>query len=72
MSQRYEFACDNPNALEFGKCHKQENNSGCSGCPDPAGGDVRLLASYEFYTPLEESGSDQTVVRKKLTRGDFA
>jgi len=49
--------CLNPNALEYGKCFKEENNNGCGcSCDDGSG--------------CEEE-ENTTVIRKKLTRQDF-
>jgi len=50
--------CENPNALEYQKCHKEENNNGC-GCSCDDG-------SWE-----EEQEERITVIRNRWTREDF-
>jgi len=52
-------SCNNPNALEYGKCFKPEHNSACD-CGF-GGGDS---------DSSEED--DCTVIRRRLTRMDFA
>ena len=51
--------CKNPNALEFGKCHKVEHNNGC-GCS----GDTS-------NTEEQEASASVTIIRSSSTRQDF-
>ncbi len=56
--------CENPNALEFGKCHKSENNNGC-GCD----GDT---SNVDNAGADDDTELDRTVIRQSFTREDFA
>lgn len=53
--------CENPDALEYQKCYKKENNAGCA-CSCHQSSDAPDQNSTELET---------TIVRVKNTREDF-
>lgn len=60
MSQKYP-TCEDPNAPEYEKCYKKENNSGCScSCAQ---------ANSSIETTTEET---ETIIRARNTRDDFS
>lgn len=63
--------CKNPNAPEYQKCYKPENNNGCNcdcgGSKEPT---TLLGSSNEFadFTLLE---TEKTIVKQKFKRSNF-